>query len=171
MIRFKIASSLSVAVLLAVAGSAGAATKTETFTVSAAVDGNCVIFTNDLAFGPFDGATDLTQTATISVRCTSGTPYEVELSPGASGDYNTRTMSDGGTPANTLAYNLYTDAGHTLVWGDGTTSGTDSESGVGTGLSAAQTQNHTVYGELVAAGNEDAPVGNYSDTITATVVY
>ena len=168
---FKTASSLSVAVLLAIAGSASAATKTQNFTVSAAVAGNCVIFTNDLAFGPFDGATDLTQSATISVRCTSGTPYEVELSPGASGDYNNRTMSDGGTPANTLAYNLYTDSNHTLVWGDGTTSSTDSEGGTGTGLSAAETKTHTVYGELLAAGNEDVPVGNYSDTITATVVY
>jgi len=168
MYRFKSTSLLAAGVLLAVAGAAGAATKTSSFVVTASVADNCVIATNDVNFGAFDGLTDLTQSADITIRCTTNTPYEVELSTGGSGDYAAREMASGG---DVLVYNLYTDGGHTNIWGDGTTAGTGSASGTGTGMAFAQTKTHTVYGELLAADNADAPVGNYSDSITATVIY
>jgi spore coat protein U-like protein len=168
MLRLKLAPTISAGVLLAIAGSAHAATKTATFTVSASVASNCVISTNNLNLGAFDGATDLAQSADITVRCTNATPYEVELSTGASGSYGNRTLSNGTA---TLNYNLYTDAGHTLIWGDGTTGGTSSATGTGTGMALGQTKTHTVHGQLLASANANADLGTYIDTITATIRY
>jgi len=68
-------------------------------------------------------------------------------------------MTDG---SNTLEYNLYTDAGRTTVWGDGTAS---SVTAAGTGSGAQQSL--TVYGRIPAS--QSVPAGSYSDTVTATI--
>ena len=54
----------------------------------------------------------------VAVQCTIGIlpSFQVALSTGGSGSYATRKMSNG---TDTLSYNLYTDAGHTIIWGDG----------------------------------------------------
>ena len=159
--------TISAAVLLAVAGSAAAATKTDTMQVSATVAKNCIINAPDLNLGTFEGDNNLTANSTISVRCTSGTTFDVDLSTGA-GTYANRTMSNG---TDTLSYNLYTDAGYTTVWGDGTAS-TGRGSGTGAGMAIGNAQSLTVYGRLLASANT-GPVGagTYTDTITATITY
>jgi spore coat protein U-like protein len=65
-------------------------------------------------------------------------------------------------PAGTLAYGIYQDQNNT-VWGsDGTSqSFTPTSNGADTGL--------TAYGKIPAGQN--APVGNYSDTVAVTVAY
>lgn len=166
--RHKLMTVLASGALLGLAGSVQAATKTQNFNVSATVVANCVIAAEPINFGNFDGTADLTADGDITVRCTNGTGYEVELSTGSSGDFAARTMLNG---ANSLVYNLYTTAGLATVWGDGSTGGTGSVSGSGTGMSAAQTKTHTVWGELLAVDNADAVPGAYLDTITATIVY
>ena len=159
--------TISAAVLLAVAGSAAAATKTDTMQVSATVAKNCIIDAPDLNLGTFDGTNNLAANSTISVRCTSGTTFFVDLSTGA-GTYANRTMSNG---TDTLSYNLYTDAGYTTVWGDGTAS-TGRGSGTGAGMAVGNAQSVLVYGQLLASANT-GPVGagTYTDTITATITY
>ena len=152
-------------ILLAAAGSAGAADKTTTFNVNAAVAANCFVSATDLDFGTYDGSAALSKSSTIDVRCSKDHPYELKLSTGGSGDYKQRLL--GGA----LQYNLFTTAALGAIWGDGTAN-TDTVGGDGNGLSAAKKVTHTVYGQLPnSATNQDVPVGNYSDVITVTIEY
>jgi len=164
----KLVSFVSTGVLLALAGSAQAATRTTNFNVTASVAGNCQVTATDLAFGAFDGEIDLANTSTVSVRCTDGTPYSVALDVGTGGgSFAGRALANGG---DTVVYNLYRNAAHTEVWGDGTSS-TFIVSDVGNGMGIPNAIDHTVYGELLAAGNENAPVGSYASSIQVTVTY
>jgi spore coat protein U-like protein len=157
---------IAAAVLLAVAGTANAATKTDNMVVSATVSKNCTIDAPDLNFGSWDGDTDVAVNSNISVKCTSGTTFAVDLSTGSSGSYASRTLVNGG---DVLNYNLYTDTTHSTVWGNGS-GGTSNGTGSGAGMTAAQTL--TVYGQLLASANPQAfGAGVYNDTITATITY
>jgi len=165
----KNALTLAVAgALLVASATAGAATKTTTLGVSAVVNSNCIVSSQNLAFGGYDGTAAKTGTADITVRCSNQTPYGVSLSTGG-GTFAQRLLS--GTGTNKLQYNLYTTAAATTIWGDGTLS-TGIVSGTGTGMSAANERTLTVYGQLPDnAFNQGAPVGNYNDSITVTVTY
>lgn len=154
--------------LLASAGTASAATKTTTFTVSASVAANCFVSATNMAFGSYTGVAALQTTSDVLVRCTSGSPDTLQLSKGG-GAFAQRLLSDGGS--NTLQYNLYSNAARTNIWGDGTAS-TVTVGGTGAGLGVPNQVTHTVYGDLPnSAANLTAPVGNYSDTITVTIAY
>jgi len=164
--RKHVIAPIAAGILLAVSGAAQAVTKTSSFAVTATVAKNCVIGSGPLALGAFDGTNDLAATSTITVRCTNGTTYNVDLSKGASPNYSARTMSNG---TDQLVYNLFTDTTYTNVWGDGST-GTVRVAGTGTGFAAVT--NLTVAGRLLASANT-GPVGagNYTDTIVASIVY
>lgn len=159
--------ALSVA-LMACVGASGsnAATQNDTFDVTATIVASCSISANDLAFGNYDplSVTDLDQTTTISVTCSSGATYDIQLSGGLSANVAARSMDDDATGTNLLNYSLFTDSGRTNNWG--VTNGTDTYQGTGTG--AAQVV--TVYGRI-PAGQTTLPVGTYADTITATIEY
>ncbi|MBN2689473.1 MAG: spore coat protein U domain-containing protein [Gammaproteobacteria bacterium] len=153
---------ISVATLL-LGMSAYGATATDTFQVTATIPAACVITANDLAFGTYNPTTTSTQNSTVDVTCTNTTPWAISLSTGGSGSYSPRQMT-GGVSADTLNYNLYTDATFTTIWGDGT-GGTTTVTGTGTGAA----QSNTVYGQL-PSGQYKTP-DSYTDTITATVTY
>ncbi|MCM2310368.1 MAG: spore coat U domain-containing protein [Steroidobacteraceae bacterium] len=157
------------AALLALCGSAQAASPASTtFGVSASVAANCLVTAGNIAFGSYDGSAARTASQDLKVRCTNGLPYTVKLSSGLGGTFAQRLLTDGG---NTLQYNLFTEAGNTNIWGDGTAS-TVTVPGTGAGMSATKEQTHTIFGSLPnSAANQDAPVGNYADTITVTVEY
>lgn len=157
---------LTAGILLALAGAAQAATKTATINVSATVVDNCTIGAGALNLGTFDGTNDLFSTSTITVRCSNGTDYTVDLSTGSSGSYANRTLTNGGL---SLVYNLYTAGDYGTVWGNGLNS-TGRASDVGEGMGTAIT--HTVFGRLLSSQNQ-GPIdaGTYNDTITATITY
>jgi len=166
----KIIAPIAAGVLLAMAGAAQAATKTDGFNVTATVAKNCSINATDMGFGSFDldDVTDRSATSSIVVRCTKGTAYTVLLSTGGAPDYTTRLMSNG---TDTLAYNLYVDSAVTAaIWGDGTGS-TSVVGGSGDGMGTTQARTITVHGRVPALGNEDATPGDYTDSIIATVSY
>lgn len=134
------------------------------FTASATVINNCLISATNIAFtstGVLSSA--LSATGAVTARCTNGDAYQITLNGGSSGNVSARQMqrSGGGGAVN---YQLYTDAGHTQAWGDGTGS-TAVTTGTGTG-NAVSIQ---VYG-LVPAQTTPMP-GSYSDTITATISF
>jgi len=107
-------------------------------------------------------AANVDQTSTIQVACTNTTPYAIGLDAGtgAGASVAARKLSSGG---NTVSYTLYADGGHTTIWGN--TPAADTVAGTGNGAS----QSFTVYGRVPA---QAAPApGNYSDTITVTVMY
>jgi len=164
-------ATLSSGALLAAAGIASAATTTSTFNVTATVLKNCLVSSANLGFGSYTPNTGaLTGSSSVTVRCTKTTPYTVALNAGttAGGTLAQRLLANG---ANTLEYNLYTTAGLTTIWGDGT-GGTGTVAGTGNGVSIGSAQTLTVHGSLPDnAVNQDAPPGSYADTITVTVTY
>ncbi|NYH19003.1 Csu type fimbrial protein [Paraburkholderia bryophila] len=134
------------------------------FTASATVINNCLISATNIAFtstGVLSSA--LSATGAVTARCTNNDAYQITLNGGSSGNVAARQMqrSGGGGAVN---YQLYTDAGHTHAWGDGTGS-TTVATGTGTGNPVAI----QVYG-LVPAQSTPMP-GSYSDTITATISF
>jgi spore coat protein U-like protein len=147
---------------------APAATKQTTMGVSANVAANCIINAEPLSFGSYDAGAAKAGSADLTVRCSNGTPYTVKLGPGATGTFAQRLLTSG---SNSLEYNLYTSSTLSSVWGDGT-SNTGTGGGTGAGLAAGSAITHTVYGELPNTdNNQNAPAGNYSDTVTVTVEY
>lgn len=124
----------------------------------------CNVSATGVAFGgydPFSGSpTDAA--GTITVGCLPLEAYSLSLSAG-SGSFATRTLLDG---ANTLNYNLYTDASRSTVWGDGSGGTATVDDSIDLlGLS----NDHTVYGRIPAGQNPY--VGSYADTITVTVTF
>jgi spore coat protein U-like protein len=163
-------ASISAAIALALAaGGAQAATKTQTFNVTAAVAANCFIDATDMSFGSYDGTAVVDSTSTVSVRCSKNAPFQISLNAGTTvgGTVAQRLMA--GPGGDTLQYNLYTPAGYGTVWGDNT-GGTGWVSAFGTGL--GNWLDYTVNGRIPnSVANQAAAIGNYSDVITATVSY
>ena len=135
-----------------------------TFRGSARVQAVCDISASDLAFGNYtaQSGTPLLGTTLLRATCTPNTSYNVGLNEGTSpgATVNQRKMVAG---ANSLNYQLYSDASRSTIWGN--TPGTDTVTGVGTGTA----QNHTVYGTVPAA--QVVPAAEYSDTITVRIYY
>jgi spore coat protein U-like protein len=159
-----IVAPITAGILLALAGTAHAVTKQTTFQVSATVTENCVISAAPMNLGDFNGTNNLTASSAITVRCTSGTDFDVGLNAGIAGSFANRVLT--GPNASQLLYNLYTGSDYGTVW-DNSTNRVD---GVGTGMGTPVTL--TVHGRLLASQNAGAlDQGTYSDTITATVEY
>ncbi len=142
----------------------GAATTSDTLTVTATVVDSCSLSTSTLAFGTYDPAsgTDTDATTTIDASCTTGTTFDIALDGGSSANISARTMSDG---TNSLGYQIYTDTLRTTIWGDGTTGST----AAGTGLGPLTPVTLTAYGRITAGQN--VPAGAYSDTVNVTLTF
>ena len=105
-----------------------------------------------------------TGNSTISVFCTSGTPYTVALNVGTGGGtFATRKQANG---ANLMNHNLFTSTGLSAIWGDGTAS-TSTVPGTGVGVLTAVSA--VMYGSIPI--NQDLPTGTSTSTITVTVNY
>jgi spore coat protein U-like protein len=139
-------------------------TVSTTFRVSARVEAVCAVTASDLDFGTYSaqGTTQQTSTTLLRATCTPSTTYNIGLNQGTSpgATVNTRKMVAG---AQSLNYQLYSDSARSKIWGN--TTGTDTVTGVGTGLA----QDHTVFGAVPAS--QVIPAGNYSDTITVRIYY
>lgn len=162
----KIAAAVGSLALLGSVG-ANAATATATFQVTATVASSCLVSATELAFGsitPTEAATELAKTSTISVTCSNTHPYTVNVGFGANGGTEANRFMKNSANADKLAYNIYTEASHTNVMGDGTGVSKNVPL-VGTG--AAQTV--TVYGKLLQ--NQFVSAGTYADTLTVNVAY
>ena len=163
-----VVAPVAAGILLAVAGNAQADARSATFNVSATVAKACAIRAADLNMGTWDGTGNLNGASTISVKCSTGTPYTVALNEGlnSSGLVADRKLANAG---DTLAYNLYTDSARTQVWGE--TIGTDTVPGTGNGMANANERDITVYSRIALADLQAAKPGTYNDTVTATVEY
>ncbi len=152
--------------LLSVGSLALGATSTSTIGVSATVEDSCNLTTSALGFGSFAAIddTNVDATTTIDVTCSNGTSYDVGLDAGTTTEATVTSRQMQHSTSGTLNYSLYSDSGRTTNWGD--TVGTDTVSGSGDGTA----QTLTVYGRI-PSGQQTAPTGSYSDTITVTVTY
>ena len=130
----------------------------------------CSVSLTSIAFGNYNtqSLSPTDTVGTISVSCSSPNPADstmsVALSPGSSGNANSRAMQSGAHP---LYYNLYTNAARTIIWGD--------DSGGGESVAAAFPATSraavklSIYGRIPAQQN--AWVGTYHDSVTVTVSY
>jgi spore coat protein U-like protein len=115
------------------------------------------------ATGPNFGTYDLFSTApldaagSIDFQCNEPSAVAIFISPGGSGTYWPRAMRSG---AATLQYNLYTNAGRTQVWGDGTGGTSDRRIG------ASRGQPVPIFGRIPPL--QDAASGVYTDTLVCT---
>ena len=139
-------------------------TASTTFRVSAKVQAVCEVTATDLAFGTYtsQGGAPLQGTTLLRATCTPNSSYNVGLNEGTSpgATVNARKMVSG---TQALNYQLYSDSARTTIWGN--TPGTDTVTGVGTGLAV----DHTVFGAVPPA--QVVPAGDYGDTITVRVYY
>ncbi|HEY0954197.1 MAG TPA: spore coat U domain-containing protein [Roseateles sp.] len=135
---------------------------------------SCGVTTTNVAFGSYNplafGNTDSTGSVRVQCGGVAGLliPFNIAISAGGSGSYVNRRMKSG---INTLAYNLYTDASYTTIWGDGSAASQLISAGVTLdvlGLSPAQT--FWVYGRIPGRQLTAVP-GSYADTINVTLTY
>lgn len=134
--------------------------------IAAPAQGACVATATGVSFGGYDPQSAAPDDAvgSVTIECPTGRPNlfpVVSLSPGSSGDFNSREMRAAGT---SLQYNLYTDATRVQVWGDGS-AGTASV----TVPVVSRWGSRSVYGRIPAG--QLVTAGTYSDIIVVTVEY
>ncbi|WIM13209.1 spore coat U domain-containing protein [Enhydrobacter sp.] len=133
---------------------------------------SCTTSATGVSFGTYipSTASPTDNAGTVSVTCSAAAQtvnYSIALNQGlnASSGFNRRLKS--GTSF--LSYQIYTTAGRTTVWGNGT-GGTSTVSDSYTCVLCTNVRrNYTTYGRLPAL-QWRAP-GPYSDTITVTVTF
>ncbi len=151
---------------------AQAATATASLNVSIVITASCSINAATLTFPPTAGtslvSTAVSASTTVSVTCTSGSPYSIAMDNGANASGNQRRMISG---SNLLNYGLYVDAAHAFPWSTATSSTSCTVSGdcyLGTGNGAAQSV--SIYGLVPTTATAPA-AGTYTDTVTMTITY
>jgi spore coat protein U-like protein len=144
------------AALVVAAAPARATTTTANVNVTATVNASCTMTNATVAFGIYNPTAAVATDAlgTLSVTCTKGTTGTITLA----GTAGSRAMLLG---ANTLSYELYTDATRTTPWAGATTT-VSVAAGTGSGAQAI-----TVYGRIPAS--QFVAPGSYADTVVATL--
>jgi len=115
-------------------------------------------------YNPFNSG-DTTTVASLNVTCTSYTgTYTISLAAGTYGTIPNREMAKVGATGKKMSYELYQDAAHAILWGNGTNGQKLSGS-----CSASCNTTYPVYGDISAGQN---PVtGSYTSSVTATLTY
>ena len=127
---------------------------------SQAASAVCWIAATGPSFGAYDPLSPSPVDAAGNVQYLCTSPVRVGISAGGSGTFASRTMQSG---ASSLAYNLYSDAARTQVWGDGT-----GGSGAPT-VAAGLFQSVPIYGRIPAG--QDVGTGSYSDSLVVTFTF
>ena len=132
----------------------------------------CVVAASGVLFGNYPAGTtaDDNSTGTVTLTCTNLLPtqsfsWTIALAAGSSGNETARSMANGSAR---LGYQLYTNAAHTSVWGDGM-AGTVVISGSSTSGVGPFVQSYTVYGD--ASAMQQPTSGAYADSITVTATF
>lgn len=130
----------------------------------------CTVSSSGVAFGTYNpfSSTPTDATGSVVLTCTAGAgsgAYAVSLSVGGGASYAARRMASG---SNLMAYQVFTNAARSTVWGDGT-AGTSTATAGDNRPNVGGSTTLTVYGRVPA----QLPVapGGYTDTLTVTVVY
>lgn len=140
------------------------------FTATATVLPQCGSYvTTAMNFGNVSGsiATNIDQTAQLTLTCLKNTAYQVSLNNGQNNPSGTSTRRMRTTVAGSsyyLGYELYRDAARSQRWGNTLT--VDTVGGVGTGAA----QQLTIYGRVPPVAGQP-PAGTYSDVINVTITY
>ncbi|HVV81425.1 MAG TPA: spore coat U domain-containing protein [Kofleriaceae bacterium] len=133
-----------------------------------ATAGSCTVTTvAPVTFGTYDifDSAPVLSTGSIVFECSDLAPSDtvrIDLDGGNAHRLFPRAMIQG---AFQLAYNLYLDAAHRLIWGDGT--------GGSTTYGPVHPRNgvNTVYLYGKIPPGQDVGAGVYTDTVTVTVMF
>lgn len=135
---------------------------------------NCAVSTTAVAFGVHNplsaGPHDSSGNVHVSCTTTLGLAVTVTTDLGFgnnSAAFSPRKMASG---TNRLNYDLYTDAAHTTIWGDGTSGTGHMIEGLTLSLLAPVTRDYPVYGRIPGS-QTTVPPGSYTDTVVVTVTY
>jgi spore coat protein U-like protein len=139
---------------------------------------SCGVTDTAMNFGAYNAMTNANHDANgvVQVYCIiQKVPVVISLDQGLTGTYAARRMT---TTGGFMTYNLYTNAGRTTVWGNGTggtqtvscTTGTDSANGCdGSTQFVFTVVTYPVYGRIPTPQNVVA--GNYTDSVTVTITF
>jgi spore coat protein U domain-containing protein, fimbrial subunit CupE1/2/3/6 len=143
---------------------------TATFQVKMTIQKTCSVTagsTSDINLGTVDtSATNISGTNSFTVKCSKTTPYFIGLAPSNASITGAGVMSGTGTNTDTVPYQLYSNSGLSLVWGNTATSTLVGNGVAGTGSGGNQTIN--VWAEAASANYTP---DSYSDTVTINVNY
>lgn len=154
-------------VLWVVAPLASAATDTAQFQVSIAIENSCELAVGNVVFPTRDTlAANIDGIASGSVTCSNIGAYTVAFDNGAGTGATLDSRKMTGPSAATINYVLARDTNRTELLGSGVGAVTIGGTSSGNGTANA----FTVYGR-VAGGQNPKPIGNYLDTVTATVTF
>mgnify|MGYP000881551302 CR=1 FL=1 len=143
--------------------------------VSADITETCNMSNTDLNFGDYDafGANatqDLLATATITTTCTSGATGVVTMGQGEHVFYcisnNCIRRMANSEETSHLTYQIYTDAGYSVVWNHNPGDMRSVANVTGSGAS----QDLTVYGK-VRKNQKTVVAGSYTDKVNITLSY
>jgi len=161
-------NTIAVAALALASSTAFAGTSSDDFVVSITLQNDCTITFNNINHGTVTtlAADNDAASAGDNITCSFADSYSIALNVGTGGGtYATRTLANG---ANTLNFNVYSDAARTKVWGDGSDASAAALTGVSTGGGTADPL--TVYSRVFGS-QTGKPEGTYSSTITATATF
>jgi spore coat protein U-like protein len=150
---------LAAGVIVLTPASASAQTNTSTLTVTATVVPSCQVAAVPLAFGNYSGALVDTVDTTIDVTCNTATDHWVGLDGGSNNNGNRRMLDT--VSGDFLTYELYRDAGRTVIWDD-----TVAQGALYTYVNAASSSSD-VYGSIPQ--NQIVAEGSYQDDVLVTV--
>lgn len=135
---------------------------------------SCEVSTTAVAFGTYDplSASPHDSAGNVHVSCTTTlgllVTLTISLDKGSySSSFSPRKMASG---ANRLNYDLYTDAAHTIIWGDGSGGTQTVSDSLALSLLGAVTWDHAAYGRIPAS-QTTVPPGSYADTVIVTLTY
>lgn len=122
-----------------------------------------LINVQDMRFGRYETRDfePLDSVATLVYRCPGASQVRIELSRGASGSFR-RSMR---VRDSVMQYNLYLDANHSRVWGDGS-NGTAVYSGRPSGNGAERVH---IFGRVPPG--QKLRAGEYTDQLVLTLLY
>lgn len=128
-----------------------------------------------LSLGGYDSyqPAPLDASGIFTVTCTrNGGPQNMVVTLGLGPSFNSGTIATRrlklATGADLLSYNLYRDAGRSLVWGDTIGTNTMTQS-VSIPNNASMALTFTIFGRIDAL--QDVRAGSYADSLTVTVTF
>lgn len=152
---------------VAFGGAAQAATLPTNLSVTITITNQCTgASTTGIDFGSHGFlTTDVDNTGSITVTCTTGAAYTIGLGTGtgSGATVSSRKMTVTSPGTATIDYQLFREIGRTTNWGN--TPGNDTVAGTGNG--SAQTV--TVFGRVPAQASPVA--GTYNDTVVVSINY
>lgn len=178
----KFNKNILTAALLTVGGfaavSANAAVETSEFAITTTITAVCAVDATAAAINFTDIAagtvgTDISNQQSagdISVMCSNGAPYVINLSTAGNSASTTGEGVMIGTSGNddTITYQLNSTSTGT-VWGSTGELGTEGNGVAGTGIGVTAPILHSVYATITSS--TDVKQDTYTDTITASVIY